>query len=151
MLREATEQTFETLAFLFTTDDEEAQLGEPVIEAAIGFGGPQEGRLRFVVAERMLTALAANMLGLEDDEITPELQKDALGEALNIVCGNLLPRMAGNEAVFHVLAPEVPAQEPEPGEPRAWARVDFTEGWVEVALFFTGVVESASPATEATP
>ena len=49
-------------------------------------------------------AFAENMLGVSDADLA--MVRDALGEVANVVCGNLLPDLAGREAVFHLSAPE---------------------------------------------
>ncbi|MDM8539151.1 hypothetical protein QUF70_20550, partial [Desulfobacterales bacterium HSG17] len=49
-----------------------------------------------------------NMLGIEEDETsTSEQQYDALKELLNVICGNLLPEIAGKEAIFKVGMPQI--------------------------------------------
>ena len=61
-----------------------------------------------VISSAAMPELAANMLGLDDDESpSEEQQKDALRESLNVICGNLLPRVGGKEAVFDIQAPEI--------------------------------------------
>ena len=52
--------------------------------------------------------VSANMLGTdEDSDDASEASIDALKEALNIFCGNLLTEMAGEEPVFDLGTPQV--------------------------------------------
>jgi chemotaxis protein CheY-P-specific phosphatase CheC len=101
-------RTFENLAFLFTLAEGESAPADPAIPAAAGvrFEGPLSGRLVVTVDQAMLPVLAANMLGLEPGQApTVGDQCDALKELANVLCGNILPELAGTEAVFTVRPP----------------------------------------------
>ena len=48
------------------------------------------------------------MLGVDEkEETTLDQQYDALKETLNIVCGNLLPELAGKRDVFDIGSPQI--------------------------------------------
>ena len=81
------------------------QLEEPVDAAvSVAFRGPLSGRLILSASSKILPGLAANMLGTDNpDEAT---QRDALGELANVICGNLLPQVAGADVVFSLSAPQ---------------------------------------------
>jgi hypothetical protein len=69
------------------------------------------------------------------------LQRDALGEVANVVCGNLLPLVAGAEAVFRLSAPEwlTEATVSRPGdEPDASLTCGAEDGRVDARLFVFG-------------
>jgi hypothetical protein len=105
------EETIMSLAFLFVMNEDEAdqqQQGEPLV-VCVDFSGPLNGALFVAVPEGMLPELTCNMLGFEEGAEPPgmEVQTDALKELLNVVCGNLLPEIAGAEAVFKVHAPRL--------------------------------------------
>lgn len=108
-LQQVVETTFESMAFMFPMEEQDAMpaLDAPAI-AAVTFTGPFAGRVTLEVSSEMLPELARNMLGL-DDEIEPSLdqQHDALKEILNVICGNVLPELAGRKAEFAVNAPTV--------------------------------------------
>ena len=72
----------------------------------ISFRGPIQGSLVLAAAGRILPLLVANMLG-ESGEMTRELQRDALGELANVICGILLPKLAGDREVFDLQAPRL--------------------------------------------
>ena len=60
------------------------------------------------VSTEALHELAANMLGVdEDDETTSGQQYDALKETLNVICGNLIPAIAGGLEIFDIDPPEI--------------------------------------------
>ena len=69
------------------------------------FVGPYFGALRLRMDEEMVCSLAANMLGLDDEIPSLVQQLDAFKELVNVVCGNVLPKIAGLEPVFDVHAP----------------------------------------------
>lgn len=74
--------------------------------ASVGFEGPFSGVLTIVAHEELVRLIAANMLGTEESD--PEVQKksrDALGEVLNMICGNLLTEIAGAKPEFAINAP----------------------------------------------
>lgn len=102
--------TLESLALMFLVPEDESPQPRPRCNTyvAASFTGPFDGVLTLAVSDSILPELAANMLGLEDGHgATPEQQEDALKELANVVCGNLLPAIAGKEPVFHIGAPEV--------------------------------------------
>ena len=41
------------------------------------------------------------------DSITGDQVQDALKEVINVICGNILPALAGAEAVFNISAPDI--------------------------------------------
>jgi len=108
-LQRVAEEQFEQLAFMFPVSAEELPDGPPnfAAHAKVGFSGPSAGRVLLAAEGQILPPLAANMLGLDEGEPSEAEQTDALKELLNVICGNLLPEIAGAEAVFDVQAPEV--------------------------------------------
>jgi CheY-specific phosphatase CheX len=116
----AATSTFESLALLFAdVPAGAAQLATPLTHAVVvAFSGPTSGALTVAVSDDVAVALAANMLGLSPEAAAadPALRRDALGELANVVCGNVLPLVAGREAVFHLAAPAACAL-PEAGGP----------------------------------
>ena len=123
-LQDVVEETFATLAFLMPVTDEERAFfaaddddqgacdapagGERRLAARVDFSGPFAGCIVLSIDERMLAPLAANMLGTMGDSATsPDQEYDALRELSNVVCGNLLPRIATPRDVFKVHSPEL--------------------------------------------
>jgi hypothetical protein len=104
------EEILESLAFLFPVLDEERKKINNVFEwsASIAFVGPFSGRLVILASETILPDLVKNMLGLDaGEEISLALQHDALMELLSIVCGNVLPAVAGKKAMFNLDVPQI--------------------------------------------
>ena len=129
----ATAATFEELAFQLPLPPGTPVRPEPQTVAAVDFHGPFAGRVEVGVSERLLPAVAANMLGQEDPPAAAE-QRDALRELANVICGNLLPQIAGAGPVFRLDAPRIDAA--PPAQPLvAQAEVAFDEGAATVRLF----------------
>ena len=61
------------------------------------------------VTQQTAQELTENMLGLDEGEaeISSDDQADALKETINVICGNLLPAIAGKDAVFDIQPPEI--------------------------------------------
>lgn len=108
-LRKIVSDSMEKLAFMFFSPD---MLREPVpfqnaVISQVSFTGIFSGRLAIVISEPALAELAANMLGIDGDDVAQAQLHDALKETVNIICGNWLPVEGGDEAVFHIGPPKI--------------------------------------------
>jgi len=136
LLARVAQETFETLAFMYSVHEQDVPTGPPVT-AEVSFHGPVHGRLVLTVSDTMLAALGANMLGGDDVQATSEdQQRDALKEVLNVICGNLLPILYNQYDVFDVQAPVIPAM-PTPHDVPidGQARLYLDGGQVHMALY----------------
>jgi CheY-specific phosphatase CheX len=107
-LVEVTADTLEKLAFIFTfpAEDVAAMEGQTLEVVRVDFSGPFGGGMELSLPSSALAELAVNMLGTEDgDELSAEQQRDALKELINVVCGNVLPVVAGHVAEFNLRPP----------------------------------------------
>lgn len=140
------EEVFEDLAFVLVMPDDGSLehddcADSPDRVASIRFQGPFEGTLFLRASEDLMPMIAANMLGLEDDEVpSPEQMTDAFRELLNVICGNLLPRLVGDEPVFAVNGLQILEENCIPPvfeglAPVAQARFSLEIGRAELALF----------------
>ncbi len=147
-LARVAEAVFESLAFVLPAFEDEGHCEEPAppeaadrTAASISFTGPFEGTLALSASNELLPTIAANMLGLDFDEVpSQDVQRDAFKELLNVTCGNLLPALAGEQAVFDVGAAELLVDGALPATvagrpPIAAARLHLEGGWVELVLF----------------
>ena len=110
ILFQTAEKTFEDLAFLFAFSGDEADFAQadPAVAARVWFSGVFSGSLAMKLSAEVLPELTANMLGVNGEEQTTlDQQYDALKEALNVVCGNLLPELGGDQEVFNIDPPEI--------------------------------------------
>ncbi len=148
-LSQTTAATFEELALLFpeyepSPEQEAAPLD---VTVSVDFRGPFTGRLVVSASACILPAIASNMLG-EASGRQPPLQRDALGEVANVICGNLLPSIAGAEAVFHLSAPRVHDADETPSRdgdaPSATATFGVESGRVATSLYVFGAMPEAA-------
>ncbi len=143
ILVEETIDTLEKLAFIFAASEEDlTQFADAErITVSADFSGPCSGSLVMEFGAEGLSELAANMLGLDEAEtISEEEQRDALKEALNIICGNVLPAIAGAEAVFNISTPQL-TEGPYAGDAAAAiavAGLTLDEGFLSLYLFSDG-------------
>lgn len=98
----------EKMAFLFAEDLDQPpdDLGAaPLWHAAIEFKGAVSGRIETAAPEPLCLTLAANAMGVEPDMLEGLTPKDALGEFLNIVCGEFIEMRQGNQQIYHLAIP----------------------------------------------
>lgn len=140
-LYRASARTFEDLAFLLPSEKMgEEQAALPIDRAVlVRFSGPFSGRLVLKVSKSLPPALAANMLG-EDGPPSESAQSDALKEAANVICGNLLPEIAGPKEIFRLDAPELIAAAAilDGAGPEARAELGIENGRCEVEFYSEG-------------
>ena len=146
ILQRVAEDTFESLAFLLPMPQPDDPVEDcPTTAVTVGFHGPFNGKLIVALPEAVLGELTGNMLGLDDDaEIPFDRRQDALKELANVVCGNVLPEIAGTVAVFNVAAPElIDASAPGIGEglsTAATARIFLDSGPAALELLTEGPI-----------
>jgi len=152
------QEVLQSLAFVLPALEGEEEAPQPPSDESwttgrISFTGPFDGSLILRLSDALLPEVGANMLGLDFGEsCSPDQQTDAFAELLNVICGNLLPALAGQQAVFDVGSAELVADGTVPetvaGHPLvAVARLHMEGGWVELALF---APEHVAAGTEAT-
>ncbi len=103
-------ETLEKLAFLFAfPDDERVNDGPtPAVTGRVDFSGFFSGSLIMRISNAAIPELATNMLGLDDDsKISEDEQQDAFKEMLNVICGNALPAIAGDQVEFNIGPPVI--------------------------------------------
>ncbi|HVP57096.1 MAG TPA: chemotaxis protein CheX [bacterium] len=148
ILASVAEKTLAELAFIFSVSDDQEPMpaSAALVASSVEFSGPFSGRLTLAVSANMLSAIAANMLGIDegDPRPLPDQQRDALKEMTNVVCGNLLPRLAGTQVVFKIEAPDLVEPEAIDGtggqRPVARTALMLDAGRAEFALFINGEV-----------
>jgi len=137
------EEVLEKLAFIFSFPEEER---EPMnysdaLIARVSFTGPFRGTLTMAVSTEVIPEIAGNMLGLEDNlDATTEQQYDALKELINVICGNLLPAIAGKQTVFNVEAPNIISADDimigeDAPKPSSVAKLDMDDGQCDLTLY----------------
>ncbi len=143
--------SLEKLAFMFPFPESpppNLEL-ENSIAARVAFTGPYPGTLTMILSDDVLRELAVNMLGVDDDEeVSRDQLNDAIGEAVNIICGNVMPLIAGEKAIFNIQAPEIfPGAEPDNEKLTARAYLSIDEGWCDISMTFEGDAPAPSGKT----
>lgn len=136
-------ETLEKLAFIFAFADDERVNGgpSPAVTGRVDFNGYFSGSLMLRISQGAVGELAANMLGLDDDcEISDAEQQDAFKEMLNVICGNLLPAIAGDQMEFHIGPPAVMTEdeartELNQQEPLSVARLMLEDGFCDLYFY----------------
>ncbi len=109
-LSRAVREVFENLCFMLpcpsgvSIPPETSSLSRVVL--AVDFSGAGRGALHLTLPDSMIAPVASAMLG-EDGPLELSEQYDAVCELANIVCGNVLPLIAGDRAVFDLASPRV--------------------------------------------
>jgi CheY-specific phosphatase CheX len=108
-------RVFEDLGFMLPTSELDSEQAAAGFHSAVSvnFSGPMRGALLVAINGDILPVLASNMLG-ENDAPSVLQQEDALKEVANVICGNLLPMIAGPAAVFDLGEPQLRASEDAP-------------------------------------
>lgn len=138
-LADAAIETFESLAYFFAEQGPLGEISRDQVDGvvAVTFQGPSRGGLVLQLSGDILAPMAANMLGVDDAPSLAE-QVDALGEVVNIICGNVLPRVAGSTAVFSLGTPtRYPSWDDAVsavGAPSAFVRLDLEGGRADLAF-----------------
>jgi CheY-specific phosphatase CheX len=105
--------------------------GVALVQGEIHYRGPISGCVRCWCTPDFATQLAANLLGVEpgtDD--AQAASADAVGEFLNVLCGQLVTAWYGTEAVFDLDIPsatvcsEVPAADASSADAYAQLSID---------------------------
>ena len=134
-------RTFEEFAFLMPIPEEDAPPADDVekIITCVAYTGYSKGILYISVTNQMLPILAQNILA-EESTPTEQQQLDALKEIANVICGNILPFLAGSEKIYRLQAPEIVDKIKESYKTNDWGLVEnklaFDEGIAEIFWFY---------------
>jgi hypothetical protein len=98
-LKAATFEVLETMFFLFPESlEEERRVRGPFLRAWVTIAGPQSLRLGLLVPQNLARKMAANFLGVSEEEIYQPEMEDVLRETVNMMAGALLSRMEASGA-----------------------------------------------------
>jgi len=114
-ITELVSSILETMAFVFVEPSGQKVDVSELRHSKISYFGAEESAHLFLSAsDGFLVELASSMLGAEPDEIDASVEgRQALNELANIVCGEVIHSIGGEERVFSQGLPEeVEALEP---------------------------------------
>ncbi|MFL5264646.1 MAG: chemotaxis protein CheX [Anaeromyxobacteraceae bacterium] len=79
-----------------------------LVEARLGYAGPQRGELTLVAPASLAATLAANLLGEDEGGAsTTGDDEDAIGELLNMIAGVVVVELFGEDAACQLGLPRV--------------------------------------------
>lgn len=135
-LRQITLEAFESLCRLFPLMEEEERKGLPLAGAvSVDFSGPIAGTFSIWFFGRLPQVMAESMLGGMPSSYQTE---DAMKEMANVICGNILPYIAGPELVLKLDAPRLEPSSGESDLPKTATteiRIPFPGGSARLAVF----------------
>ena len=138
------EEILENLAFLFFApeDTRDNMDYNEAVAAKISFTGLFSGTLVLAISHQVLPEIARNMLGV-DENIPVHHQHDAFKELLNVICGNVLPAIAGKREVFTIGVPDIISPEEMTASafrcpPTSMAKVELDNGQIDLFLLIDG-------------
>lgn len=147
VLEEIAVDTFEDICFMYPMpelgDSQKKMKREATVE--VKYIGNRSGSLRIETRGALLSAVSANILGIEAS--VSKNKKDALGEIANIICGNIVPYLGRGTKGYKIEAPRILRQNQlaqKKKNPLCEISLNFEEGRADITLF----VDEAGPARE---
>jgi chemotaxis protein CheX len=109
VLLDGAKEVFETMVFMALAESgpEDAELSGMTLLGSITFKGDMEGCLGVCCDEMCARTIAANMLGMDGDEVGGEDISDAMGEIANMVMGAVKSRIQDEVGTIEVSIPSV--------------------------------------------
>ena len=119
-LTDSLSQVLEEAAFMFLEPVEEGDEPPPFEEepltSAMGFSGSAQGRIYLSTDRGTCMGLASELMGVDEDELSPTDGEASLGELLNIVAGVLMEALYGAEALISLQPPETATGQGKQGQ-----------------------------------
>jgi CheY-specific phosphatase CheX len=130
---------FEELSFLLPSPVSKPIGVAPATGAAVAFTGPFSGTLLLRITRDIVPVLSANMLG-EEQLLSEQMERDAVGEIANVICGNALPAISGTDEPFHLESPRYiegppPANLLSSAAAKAEAHIGLDTGKADIMLY----------------
>ncbi|PKN75521.1 MAG: hypothetical protein CVU52_06040 [Deltaproteobacteria bacterium HGW-Deltaproteobacteria-10] len=102
LLMNAIFEVFEKMFFVFLEPLDEDVKYDMI--ASINFTGSIKGDINVFFTHNMASAMVQNMLGVDEDGVTPQLIEDCAKEAVNMIGGNFLQKYDSSK-VFDLSIP----------------------------------------------
>lgn len=116
VLASAVEEVLETMCFASVLASAggnvppEADVGSPVITAALHFHGSSSGEFRVGVPLKLARVVGGSFLGREETEVSDAQAEEVVFELGNMICGSVLSRLE-SKATFQITHPELAQRE----------------------------------------
>ncbi len=97
-----------TLVFADPQENTPLQKSSVYMHSTMTFSGPDQGVLAVSAPLPLCREMAANVLGIIDtEEVSTEQAGDALKELVNVVCGDFVTRLYGENALVDISVPSL--------------------------------------------
>ena len=103
-LMKAVFEVFEKMYYIFLEPVEKEALGSDFSAVEIGFSGALTGGIIARFPQELSMMMAANALGMDEQEMTEQILEDCRKECLNMLCGNFLQKHDAS-TLFHMTLP----------------------------------------------
>ncbi|MEI7638642.1 MAG: chemotaxis protein CheX [Syntrophus sp. (in: bacteria)] len=118
-------EVFEKMYYIFLEPVEKEALRSDFSAVEIGFSGALTGVIIARFPQELSMMMAANALGMDEQEMTDRILEDCRKECLNMLCGNFLQKHDANK-LFHMTLPIVVGEErTEPADQRQIHKLDL--------------------------
>jgi chemotaxis protein CheY-P-specific phosphatase CheC len=112
VLIESMTDVLEKLTFMFVEEAEPEEMdvsGRELLKSRMTFSGEKSGSLELYSPKSKVVEISANVLGLDEEDLSEEMYSDSFREVLNVLLGNILTAEYGVEPVFDLSVPKVEA------------------------------------------
>ncbi len=106
---DAVQQTFETMAFVEVAEQSEELELEIPAEASwvsILINDPVQAELRLALTHSLQSTMAADMFGIEVEEVNENQRQDIIAEILNTLAGLFMTRLLPDDQTYQLGLPE---------------------------------------------
>ena len=104
-LMKAVFEVFEKMYYIYLEPVENGAVGIDFSAVEIGFSGDITGNIIARFPRELSMMMAANALGMDDQEMTDPILADCRNECLNMLCGNFLQKH-NTDKLFHMTLPK---------------------------------------------
>lgn len=138
--------TFEVSCYMFPLEEWELEdsqfrpIPENGVRSVVGFSGAADGEMIICPSNELFSAIAANMLGVEDPD--EDQKSGALCEIANIICGNTVPLFADTDHICNIEPPRIIESKSEmPPKPEnakeEVLQLYLDEGQAEIKIYYS--------------
>ncbi len=105
ILKDVISNVIAELAMMVVEEPEEWKDPPHELTGHIKFTGPENGKVIIKCSYDFAAELASNLLGISKEQITEAEGLDAIGELLNVICGNLVTELFGKKTAYILSVP----------------------------------------------
>lgn len=138
--------TFEVTCCMFPLEEDEIEKEpqeeslEEAAQSVVHFSGAADGKTVVAASGELLTAIAANMLGIEEPD--NRQKKGALCEITNIICGNIVPLFARDGKICTIKPPELSNDSNQPDKTTKGIKQEslpifLDEGTAKITVYYS--------------